>query len=65
MFSPTPSTSNRKAETVARYGQSAVDHDLPLADKLRRDGDRTGPSETTVMCQSRGVPVKVHVDNRE
>ena len=64
MFSPAPSTSNRKAETVARYGQSAVDHDLPLADKLRRDGDRTGPSETTVMCQS-GVPVKVHVDNRE
>lgn len=32
---------HEKAETVARYGQSAVDHDLPLADKLRRDGDRS------------------------
>ena len=31
----------RKAETVARYGEGAVDQELPLADKLRRDGDRT------------------------
>ncbi|CAJ1398903.1 unnamed protein product [Effrenium voratum] len=33
--------SHEKEEAVARYGEGAVDHELPLADKLRRDGDRS------------------------
>ena len=32
---------HEKEENAARYGDAAVDHDLPLADKLRRDGDRS------------------------
>mmetsp|Transcript_62609 Transcript_62609/g.146943 ORF Transcript_62609/g.146943 Transcript_62609/m.146943 type:complete len:219 (-) Transcript_62609:190-846(-) len=32
---------HEKEEAAARYGDSAVDHDLPLAEKLRRDGDRS------------------------
>lgn len=32
---------HEKEENAARYGDAAVDHDLSLADKLRRDGDRS------------------------
>ena len=32
---------HEKEENAARYGDAAVDHELALADKLRRDGDRS------------------------
>ena len=34
---------------MARYGEGAVDQELPLADKLRRDGDRSGRRSTAVF----------------
>ncbi|CAK9045135.1 Casein kinase I, partial [Durusdinium trenchii] len=40
---------HEKAEAVARYGEGAVDQELPLADKLRRDGDRSGRRSTAVF----------------
>lgn len=47
---------HEKAEAVARYGEGAVDQELPLADKLRRDGDRsrkTAPVLNTGATKSR------------
>lgn len=43
---------HEKAETVARYGEGAVDQELPLADKLRRDGDRSRKSAPVFNTQA-------------
>eukprot|EP00913_Durusdinium_trenchii_P006746 g6342.t1 len=46
---------HEKAEAVARYGEGAVDQELPLADKLRRDGDRSGRRSTAVSRKTAPV----------
>ena len=51
----------RKAEAVARYGEGAVDQELPLADKLRRDGERSrkaAPVFNTGPVASKSQPAK-------
>ena len=45
----------RKAEAVARYGEGAVDQELPLADKLRRDGERSRKA-APVFNTAKGQP---------
>lgn len=49
---------------MARYGEGAVDQELPLADKLRRDGERSrkaAPVFNTGPVASKSQPAKEEV----